>query len=111
MWRQLVELARLVVSLYGQMKRQAERTNELAEEIGLLKAEVKELSARVGKIEMLLEEREKREVIERENLRLQLENLLLRHQAGFHRKRGSQRTNKNSYENSSFKLHHHKEAS
>ena len=69
-----------MVSLYGQMKRQAERTDELAEEIELLRADVKELSARVGKIEILLEEREKREATERENLRLQLENLLLRYQ-------------------------------
>jgi septal ring factor EnvC (AmiA/AmiB activator) len=80
MWRKLVELARQVVSLYSQMKRQAERTNELAEEVEFLRADVKELSARVGRIEILLEEREKREATERENLRLQLENLLLRYQ-------------------------------
>jgi hypothetical protein len=82
MWRKLIELARLVVSLYSQMKRQAERTNELAEEVELLRADVKELSARVGRIEILLEEREKRDATERENFRLRLENLILRYQQG-----------------------------
>jgi regulator of replication initiation timing len=82
MWKKLLEMIQDVYDLRRQVKGHDGRLNELSSSVqGLFKDSIS-LSERVLRVELELQHLKEQQAAERENFRLQLENLILRAQRG-----------------------------
>jgi hypothetical protein len=82
MWKKLLELVRDVFDLRRQVKGHDQRLTDLTDSVGRLSDENRSLADRVLRLELQLQHQKEQQTTERENFRLQLENLVLRLQRG-----------------------------
>lgn len=82
MWKKLLDIVRDVFELRQQVKRHDQRLDNLTDYVGKLSDENRSLADRVLRLEMQLQHQKEQHTTERENFRLQLENLVLRMQRG-----------------------------
>lgn len=82
MWKKLLELVRDVFDLRRQVKGHDQRMDNLTDYVGRLSDENRALAERVLRLELQLQHQKEQQTTERENFRLQLENLVLRQQRG-----------------------------
>ena len=78
MWKKLLELVRDVFDLRRQVKGHDQRMDNLTDYVGRLSDENRALAERVLRLELQLQHQKEQHTTERENFRLQLENLVLR---------------------------------
>ena len=78
MWKKLLELVRDVFDLRQQVKGHNQRLDNLTDYVGRLSDENRSLADRVLRLELQLQHQKEQQATERENFRLQLENLVLR---------------------------------
>jgi hypothetical protein len=82
MWKKLIDLVRDVFELRFQIKGHEKRLDDFGRFSREMTAAFNKLSERVLKLEIQLENQKEQQAAERENFRLQLENLMLRLQRG-----------------------------
>ena len=82
MWKKLLETVRDVFELRRQVKGHDQRLDNLTDYVGRLSDENRSLAERVLRLELQLQYQKEQQTTERENFRLQLENLVLRLQRG-----------------------------
>jgi regulator of replication initiation timing len=82
MWKKLLDLVREVFDLRRQVKGHDKRLDDLTTYTNALSAENRMLAERVLRLELQLAHLKEQQATERENFRLQLENLILRTQRG-----------------------------
>ncbi len=82
MWKKFIELVRDVFELRFQIKGHEKRLDDFGRFSREMTAEFNKLSERLLKLEIQLEYQKEQQSTERENFRLQLENLVLRQQRG-----------------------------
>jgi len=82
MWKKFIELVRDVFDLRYQIKGHEKRLDDFGRFSREMTADFNRLSERVLKLEVQLQYQKEQQAAERENFRLQLENLMLRLQRG-----------------------------
>jgi regulator of replication initiation timing len=82
MWKKLLDIVREVFDLRRQVKGHDKRLDDLTTYTSSLSAENRSLAERVLRLELQLAHLKEQQATERENFRLQLENLILRTQRG-----------------------------
>ncbi len=82
MWKQLLEVVKEVFDLRRQVKSHDKRLDDLTDYARQLSDENRSLNERVLRLELQHEYQKEQQAAERENFRLQLENLMLRSQRG-----------------------------
>lgn len=82
MWKKLLEVVREVFDLRRQVRSHDKRLVELTGAARHLSEEQRLLSERVLRLELQLQHQKEQQATERENFRLQIENLVLRMQRG-----------------------------
>ena len=78
----MIGLARDIFNLNRRVEGHNRQIGELADSVRDLSADDYRLSERILRLELQLEHQKEQQAIERENFRLQLENLMLRSQRG-----------------------------
>ena len=82
MWKKLIELVRDVFELRYQVKGHDKRLDDFGRFSREMTADFNKVSDRVLRLELQLQHQKEQQATERENFRLQLENLALRLQRG-----------------------------
>jgi hypothetical protein len=82
MWKKLLEIVQDIFDLRRQVKGHEKRLDDFSLSQGEMAAQVAQLSERLLRLELQFQHLQERPATERENFRLQLENLLLRLQRG-----------------------------
>ena len=82
MWKKLLEIVQDVFNLRRQVKGHEERLDDFSLSQEELAAKLAQLSERLLRLELQFQHFQERQATERENFRLQLENLMLRLQRG-----------------------------
>lgn len=80
MWKKLLELVQDLFDLRRQVKGHDERLDELVGYVDTLATDARHFSERILRLELELQHLRQQQATERENFRLQLENLILRTQ-------------------------------
>jgi len=81
-WKKLIKLVRDVFDIRRQLKEHEKRLDDFSAFAREMSAAFNRLSERVLKTELELQHQKEQQAAERENFRLQLENIILRSQRG-----------------------------